>query len=155
MTDIERLKILRKSLNLQQGEFASSVGLKQGSYSDVERGRSGITYTLLQSICMLYNVNPSWILFGTEPMILSEKSTPKSTPTGIPNCIPTGIPNPETVSMAAEGPTHYESAKSAQDIPLSQLAEQFKQMVLRIEEEMTALKRRQDSIESSINKKSP
>ncbi len=85
MTDYERLKILRKFLNIQQGEFALSLGLKQGSYSDVERGRSGITYSLLQEICSRYGVNPSWVLFGQEPMILSQESKPNSKPTSKPN----------------------------------------------------------------------
>jgi transcriptional regulator with XRE-family HTH domain len=42
MTESERLKEIRKVLGLTQRELSEALEIKQGSYSDVERGKAGI-----------------------------------------------------------------------------------------------------------------
>lgn len=60
----KRLKILRKSLNLTQSEFANSIGIKGSSYCDIENGKASITERTIISICSIYNVNRQWLQFG-------------------------------------------------------------------------------------------
>jgi phage repressor protein C with HTH and peptisase S24 domain len=68
----ERLKLLRKTLGLNQEDFATSIGLKQGSYSDLERGRNkNLSESVLKLIQLNYKVNPSWLLTG-EGQILNK-----------------------------------------------------------------------------------
>lgn len=71
----QRLKILREHLKKQQGEFAEMLEIKQGSYSDVERGRVKLSYDLLEKVVDVFKVNPIWVMKGTEPMMLSGKHT--------------------------------------------------------------------------------
>ena len=69
----ERLKVIRKFLKLSQFEFSSSPGLKQGSYSDIERGK---TNTLSKSVVEIleyrYSINKKWLLTGDGEMLKSE-----------------------------------------------------------------------------------
>jgi len=68
MTDIERLKIIRKSLNLNQEQFASSLGLTQGGYSDIERGKNNISNKTKLSLKSVYNINLHWLETGSGEM---------------------------------------------------------------------------------------
>lgn len=67
----KRLKILRKSLNLTQCEFANSIGIKGSSYCDIENGKASITERTIISICSIYNVNRQWLQFGKGDIFLS------------------------------------------------------------------------------------
>lgn len=68
MTDIERIKIIRKSLNLNQEQFASSLGLTQGGYSDIERGKNNITNKTKLSLKKVYKINLHWLETGSGEM---------------------------------------------------------------------------------------
>jgi len=65
LTENWRLKEIRKNLGFTQKEFADSLGLKQGSYSDIERGKVGISGVLLKFLITKYRVNPLWLYEGT------------------------------------------------------------------------------------------
>lgn len=67
----KRLKILRKSLNLTQSEFANSIGIKGSSYCDIENGKASITERTIISICSIYNVNRQWLEFGKGDIFLN------------------------------------------------------------------------------------
>ena len=69
MQQLERLRIIRKNANLSQEEFAHSLGLKQGSYSDIERGKTkGISETILKLLSRTYQINKDWLLTGEGEM---------------------------------------------------------------------------------------
>lgn len=68
MTDTERLRIIRKSLNLNQEQFASSLGLTQGGYSDIERGKNNISNKTKLSLKSVYNINLHWLETGSGEM---------------------------------------------------------------------------------------
>lgn len=68
MTDTERLRIIRKSLNLNQEQFASSLGLTQGGYSDIERGKNNISNKTKLSLKNVYNINLHWLETGSGEM---------------------------------------------------------------------------------------
>ena len=70
----ERLRYYRKSIGLTQEDFANKLGIKQGSYSDIERGKvkklSDSVFALLK---MVYNLNPNWVLRGEGEMIIGTR----------------------------------------------------------------------------------
>jgi len=71
----DRLKQIRSHHKLSQDKFAMSLGLKQGSYSDIERGR---VKALSESVVMLlklnYNINPDWVT-GEKGLMFLDKSS--------------------------------------------------------------------------------
>ncbi|MDX9846790.1 MAG: helix-turn-helix transcriptional regulator [Tenuifilaceae bacterium] len=72
MTENERLKTIRAELKLTQRAFSESLEIKQGSYSDVERGKAGISALLLKNLIRKYRVNPLWLCEGDGEMFLHE-----------------------------------------------------------------------------------
>ena len=60
----ERLRELRKLLGLSQSEFADKLGMKQGSLSDIERGKVGLSNSNVVLICNLFNVDEDWLRRG-------------------------------------------------------------------------------------------
>ena len=67
----ERLKFLLKELNLTQAQFAEDVGVKQGTISDIIRGKTaGLSVTMAKLCQYIYNVNPTWLLTGEGEMFL-------------------------------------------------------------------------------------
>ncbi len=56
-----KLKELRKSLNLSQQKFASKCGLSQTTYSHYETGFNLITTMTAYSICKTYKISLDWL----------------------------------------------------------------------------------------------
>lgn len=70
----ERIKQVRKHLDMTQQEFAERIGLKQNSIAVIEGGRRNITPQVILSICREFGVNEHWLRFGDGPMF-SESSS--------------------------------------------------------------------------------
>lgn len=70
MTESERLKEIRKVLGLTQRELSETLEIKQGSYSDVERGKAGISALLLKNLIRKFRVNPLWLCEGEGSMFI-------------------------------------------------------------------------------------
>jgi transcriptional regulator with XRE-family HTH domain len=70
MSENERLKEIRKALELTQREFSETLDIKQGSYSDVERGKAGISAILLKNLIRRFRVNPLWLCEGEGDMFI-------------------------------------------------------------------------------------
>ena len=70
-----RLKKLRKELNLKQGQFAQGIGLKQGSYSEIENEKEILTQKNIEFICLKYGVNINWLKNGDGQMFINQKLT--------------------------------------------------------------------------------
>jgi transcriptional regulator with XRE-family HTH domain len=70
MTENERLKIIRSHLGLTQRAFSEGLDIKQGSYSDVERGKAGVSAVLLKSLIRKFRVNPLWLCEGEGTMFI-------------------------------------------------------------------------------------
>jgi transcriptional regulator with XRE-family HTH domain len=68
MIDNQRIKIFREALNLSQGEFAEKLGMKQGSISDVERGKANVSRKLINLLQSNFNLNESWLIQGEGSM---------------------------------------------------------------------------------------
>ena len=60
----ERLREIRESLGLSQGEFAQSIGVHRVTYNNYERGKSEPPLSVIKEIVQRYNVNPTWLLTG-------------------------------------------------------------------------------------------
>lgn len=59
-----RIKALRKELNLTQEKFGERLGMKKNSISQIENGINALTEQLLVSICREFNVNEEWLRTG-------------------------------------------------------------------------------------------
>ena len=64
----ERLKELRKSLNLTQQKFANKIGMKQNTIAQYEMGRTIPSNAIIFSICREFNVNEAWLKTGEGEM---------------------------------------------------------------------------------------
>ena len=67
----ERLKQLRKALNISQADFANTIGLKASSVSLLENGQRNFTEQTIKSICREFHVNKQWLTTGEGSMFLS------------------------------------------------------------------------------------
>ncbi len=66
----ERLKKLRKTLDLTQQEFADRIGIKRNSFANYETGRNTPIDAIIVSICREFNVNEEWLRNGSGDMFL-------------------------------------------------------------------------------------
>lgn len=66
----ERLKELRKYLNLTLEKFGERLGVKKNTLSALETGRNTITEQMIKSICREFNVNEEWLRDGTGDMFV-------------------------------------------------------------------------------------
>lgn len=64
----ERIKELRKKLNLTQTKFAERLGVKGNTISQYESGRNEPIDAVISLICREFNVNETWLRTGEGPM---------------------------------------------------------------------------------------
>lgn len=60
MTDSEKIKIVRQKMNKTQQQFAAMFGIQQGTYSDYERGRTPLPYSLVKELLTEHKLNIDW-----------------------------------------------------------------------------------------------
>ena len=53
----ERLKQLRKALNMTQQEFADGIGISRGNIASYEVGKNATSNAVIALICRQYNVH--------------------------------------------------------------------------------------------------
>lgn len=63
-----RIKSLRKNLNMNQTDFGSKIGLKQTTIAGYETGSREPNDAVILSICKEFNVNEKWLRNGTGEM---------------------------------------------------------------------------------------
>lgn len=64
----ERIKILRKKLNLTQQQFADKIKVKRNTVATYEMGRSIPSDSAIALICKTFHVNEEWIRSGNGEM---------------------------------------------------------------------------------------
>jgi transcriptional regulator with XRE-family HTH domain len=69
----DRLRRLRKELKLKQGEFAQGIGLKQGTYSEIENDKEILTSRNMKLICLEFGVNLEWLQYGGDGSIFKSQ----------------------------------------------------------------------------------
>lgn len=65
----ERIKFLRKSLDLTQTEFSEKIGLTPSAISKIESGERIPAENTIKLICATYHVSYRWLTEGIEPML--------------------------------------------------------------------------------------
>lgn len=68
----ERLKLLRKTLKLNQNEFGQKINLSGAQIGSYETGRRDLTTRAIEDICREFNVNKYWLLNGEGEMFLPQ-----------------------------------------------------------------------------------
>lgn len=66
----ERLKKLRKELDMTQQEFAEGIGIKRNTIATYESGRNEPIDAVISLICTKYNVNENWLRTGKGDMFV-------------------------------------------------------------------------------------
>lgn len=66
----ERIKKIRKTLDLTQQKFADQLGVKRNTVGQWECGINPLTDQTIVSICREFNVNEEWLRNGTGDMFL-------------------------------------------------------------------------------------
>lgn len=64
----ERIKTLRKFLNLSGEKFGARLCVSRAAISKIERGERGVTDQMCKSICHEFNVNETWLRTGEGDM---------------------------------------------------------------------------------------
>lgn len=71
----ERIRKLRKELDMTQQQFAERIGVKRNSYANYETGRNTPIDAVIKSICREFNVNEEWLRTGNGEMFMASPST--------------------------------------------------------------------------------
>ena len=68
-----RIKELRKSLNLSQKNFGERIGLTRDNIANIEGDRAEIKDVIVKSVCREFNVSERWLRTGEGDMYLQPK----------------------------------------------------------------------------------
>ena len=68
MTQGERIKEIRKSLNLTLEKFGEKLGVTKVAISNIEKGARNLTEQMAKGICREYNVNYDYLIDGEGEM---------------------------------------------------------------------------------------
>ena len=63
-----RLKEARKTLGINQSNFAAKIGMAQSGYSQIETGENALTEQNIKLICLIFDVNETWLRSGEGEM---------------------------------------------------------------------------------------
>lgn len=66
----DRIKKIRKELDLTQQAFADKLGIKRNTVATYENGRNMPIDAVVSLICKVFNVNKDWLLTGSGDMFL-------------------------------------------------------------------------------------
>lgn len=70
----ERIRKLRKALDMTQQAFADKLGVKRNTVGQWECGINSITDQIALSICREFNVSEDWLRNGTGEMFIAKES---------------------------------------------------------------------------------
>lgn len=66
----DRIKKLRKELDLTQQGFADRIGIKRNTVASYETGKSNLSDGAVSLICREFNVNEEWLRTGQGEMFI-------------------------------------------------------------------------------------
>lgn len=66
----QRLKLLRKSLNLSQAAFGSKLGVSRDVINNIENGRVELKELMVKSISSLFSIDENWLRTGNGNMYI-------------------------------------------------------------------------------------
>lgn len=70
----ERVKKLRKSLNLSGEKFGDKLGVTKHAVSQIETGKNNLTEQMIKAICREFSVNEDWLRNGSGEMFVITKN---------------------------------------------------------------------------------
>lgn len=70
MTQGERVKEVRKSLDLTLEKFGERLGVTKVAISNIENGNRSLTDQMQKSICREFNISEDWLRDGTGDMFV-------------------------------------------------------------------------------------
>lgn len=70
MTQGERVREIRKSLDLTLEKFGERLGVTKVAISNIENGNRNLTEQMILSICREFRVNYYWLTKGEEPILI-------------------------------------------------------------------------------------
>lgn len=68
----DRIKKIRKELDLTQQEFADRIGIKRNSVAKYETGENAPSVASISLICREFNVNEEWLRTGKGEMFIPQ-----------------------------------------------------------------------------------
>lgn len=68
MTQGERVKEIRKTLDLTMEKFGEKLGVGKTAISNIESGNRNLTEQMSKAICREYNVNYDYLMYGEGEM---------------------------------------------------------------------------------------
>lgn len=71
----ERIKRIRKMLDLTQQEFADRIGIKRNTIANYESGRNEPVDSVISLICREYGVSEAWLRTGEGEMFTPNPAT--------------------------------------------------------------------------------
>lgn len=72
MTQGERIKQIRTSLNMTLEKFGERLGVTKTAISYIETNKRNVTDQMLRAICREFNVDYDWLVYGTGDNMFSE-----------------------------------------------------------------------------------
>lgn len=75
MTENERVKQLRKFLDLTLEKFGDRLGVTKVAISNIENGKRAVTEQMSKAICREFNVNEDWLRNGVGDMFKQRDGT--------------------------------------------------------------------------------
>ena len=67
----DRIKKLRRELELTQQEFANKIGIKRNTIATYESGRNDPIDAVISLICREFNVNETWLRYDYKIKIVA------------------------------------------------------------------------------------
>lgn len=77
----QRLKDTRKSLDIQQKDFAEKLRMSGSFLSEVEKGKAKPGYDFIKNLIVIFDMNPLYLFTGEGPTFTREIKEPE--PTGL------------------------------------------------------------------------
>ena len=72
MNILDRIRLIRKTLGMKQGDFARRIGLTQTALSMIELDKTTLTEKNIKLICTTFAVNEDWLRTGKGEMFSAE-----------------------------------------------------------------------------------
>lgn len=72
---MNRIKEVRKCLNLSQESFGKRLGVSRSVINNLERNITGLKEPLFELFCKTFNVNPDWLLTGNGDMFIQNNDS--------------------------------------------------------------------------------
>lgn len=70
----ERIKFVRKELGMTQDKFGSEIGVKGNTVTGYERGSRNPSNSVINMICLVFEVNQTWLRTGEGDDVFIHKS---------------------------------------------------------------------------------